>query len=109
MKIFLSALLLAASPVVFAECSRPPAPEMPDGSVAELQTMVDGQAAVKAYVAGTEAYLDCLGAEGELAGEEEMPEAKLARVELHNAAVDEMEAVAEAFNAEIREYKAKAQ
>ena len=33
----------------------------------------------------------------------------MARVEVHNAAVDEMEAVASKFNEEIREYKAKSQ
>ena len=109
MKIFLSALLLAGSSVAFAECSRPPAPQLPDGSVADLQTMVDGQGAVKAYVAETEAYLDCLGAEGEAMSAEETPEQKLARVDQHNAAVDEMEVVASAFNEEIREYKEKAQ
>ena len=107
MKIFLSALLLAGSSVAFAECSRPPAPQIPDGSVSDIQTMIKGKSAVADYVAETEAYLDCLGAEGEAMSAEETPEQKLARVDLHNAAVDDMEAVANTFNGEIREYKEK--
>jgi hypothetical protein len=71
--------------------------------------MIDGQKAVKAYVAGAEAYLDCLVAQGEEAGGEADPDAELARTEKHNAAVDEMDAVAARFNEEIREYKDKAE
>lgn len=72
-----------------------------------MQAMIDGQKAVKAYVAGTEAYLDCLTAEDTEASEEANPDAELARVNEHNAAVDEMEKVAAEFNEEIREYKEK--
>lgn len=109
MKFIASAILLLATSTAFADCSRPTAPELPDGATSDLETMVAGQKAVKAYVAETEAYLDCLTAEGEAAVEEETAEEQLARVEQHNAAVDEMEAVATAFNEEIREYKAKGQ
>jgi hypothetical protein len=109
MKHVLTALLLAFSSISFAECERPGAPSLPDGAVSDLATMVEGQKAVKSYVAGTEAYLECLAAEGEAAGEEATPEEQAARVDAHNAAVDEMEAVAGQFNEEIAEYKAKAQ
>ena len=109
MKLIATLALLLAANFAMAECSRPTAPELPDGAVSDLETMVAGQKAVKAYVAQTEAYLDCLTAEGEAAMEEETPEEQLARIELHNSAVDEMEAVAAAFNAEIAEYKAQGQ
>jgi hypothetical protein len=109
MKSLLSVLLLVGSASAFAECDRPQAPELPDGDTADLATMVEGQKAVKAYVAGTEAFLDCLMAEGSDAGEEEPVEQKMARIERHNAAVDEMEGVAGSFNEELKEYKAKAQ
>lgn len=108
MKLFFSAILLMASSMSLAECERPAAPELPDGDTSDMQAMVDGQKAVKAYVAGTEAYLDCLTAEDTQAGAEENPEAAAARIEVHNAAVDEMEQVAAEFNEEIREYKEKA-
>jgi hypothetical protein len=92
MKLILATALLLASSMVSADCTRPTAPDLPDGDTSDLQAMVDGQKAVKAYVSGTEAD----------------PEEGAARVEMHNAAVDEMEAVASEFNEEIREYKAKA-
>lgn len=107
MKTLFAIFFLLGAQSVMAECTRPEAPTLPDGEVSDLQTMVAGQSEVKAYVAATEAYLDCLGAEGEAAVEEETEEAKLARIEQHNAAVDEMEAVANTFNEEIREYQAK--
>jgi hypothetical protein len=109
MKLFASLILLLTSQIALAECSRPPAPDLPDGSSSDLDAMVQGQQAVKAYVAETEAFLECLTAEGEAAAEVETPEEQLARIERHNEAVDEMEAVAGRFNEEIAEYKAKSQ
>lgn len=109
MKLIASAILLLATNLAFADCDRPTAPDLPDGATSDLETMVAGQQAVKAYVAEVEAYLDCLTAEGEAAVEEETPEEQLARIEEHNKAVDEMETVASDFNEEIREYKAKGQ
>ena len=89
-----------------AGCMKPDAPDIPDGDTSDIQTMVTGQKAVKGFVAGVEEYLDCLTAEEEAAGEEE-EEATAQRIEVYNAAVDEMEQVAEALNVEIRKYKAK--
>jgi hypothetical protein len=107
MKLIVSLLLLFSAQFALAECSRPTAPQIPDGETSDLEAMVEGQKAVKAYVAETEAYLDCLNAEGEAVAETETPEQQLARIERHNAAVDEMEAVAGQFNEEISAYKAK--
>ena len=45
MKLLLSAALLLVSSLAFAECTQPPAPELPDGSTAELADMVEGQKA----------------------------------------------------------------
>ena len=109
MKLFASLILVFFTQLAFAECSKPTAPTLPDGSTSDLETMVEGQKAVKAYVAETEAYLACLTEEGEAAAETETTEQQLARVEMHNKAVDEMEAIAGEFNEEIREYKSKSQ
>jgi hypothetical protein len=106
MKLIASIVLLFAANFAAAECTRPAAPgALPDGATSDLETMLEGQKAVKAFDAATNAYLDCLTAEGEAAAEEETPEEQLERVELHNAAVDKMEALAAEFNEEIREYK----
>ncbi|MEE4191037.1 MAG: hypothetical protein V2I66_05635 [Halieaceae bacterium] len=109
MKLITGLFFLLATQVAMAECSRPAAPQLPDGSSSDLEAMVEGQKAVKAYVAETEAYLDCLNEESAAAADEETPEQQLARIELHNEVVDDMEAVAAAFNEEIREYKAKSE
>jgi hypothetical protein len=109
MKLIASMLLLILAQTATAACNRPTAPVLPDGDTAELEAMVAGQKAVKAYVTETEAYLECLNAEGEAVAETETPEQQLARIDEHNSAVDEMEAVAGQFNEEIREYKAKGQ
>jgi hypothetical protein len=112
MKLLLSAVLLLVSSLAFAECTQPAAPELPDGSTAELADMVEGQKAVKTYVDATEGengYLACLTAEGEAAGEKEEAEAKMARIEKYNAAVGDMEKVATDFNEQIRTYKARSQ
>ena len=108
MKLFISVIILMSSAFANAQCTRPEAPQLPDGDTADMQAMIEGQKTVKAYVTGTEAYLDCLASEGEKAGEEANPDVEMARIEKHNAAVDEMEKVANEFNEEIQEYKAKA-
>jgi hypothetical protein len=109
MKILFPAILLLVSSLSLAECNRPAAPVLPDGDTSDMQAMIDGQKAVKAYVTGTDAYLDCLTTEDTEVGAEANPDAALARVNEHNAAVDEMEKVAAEFNEEIREYKKKSQ
>ena len=109
MKFVFSAFLLLLSSYGYAECSRPDAPDLPDGKVSDLATMVEGQKAVKAYVAGTEAYLECLSGENEKSSEELAEEEIAERVVMHNAAVDDMEKVAAQFNEEIREYKEQSQ
>jgi hypothetical protein len=109
MKLILSALLLAYSSISFAKCTPTQAPELPSGESAELEAMVAGQKTVKAYVAATEEYLECLTAQAREAGEEVSAEQRAMDVDTYNAAVDEMEAVAAKFNEEIRAYKAKSQ
>jgi len=108
MKIMLSLIFMLASSLAAAECVKPDAPALPDGASSDMQAMVEGQKAVRVYVAGTEAYLECLNAMDQDAGGEANPEVELARIEAHNGAVDEMEQVAAEFNEQIKEYKAKA-
>jgi hypothetical protein len=109
---------LAAGPV-YAECSYPPAPEkIPDGNTATREEMLAGQQAVKNYDKAINAYLACIKLERDDAvskiGDKPTPEQKKAiedmdRVEVqkHNAAVDQLQSVAERFNEQVRVYKAK--
>ena len=112
----LSAGVLLALPAA-ATCVYPRAPEsLPDGNTATMEEMVAGQKAVRAYVAEMEAFLKCLGdsapkpADPAALTEEQKKEAErleTIRAQRHNAAVGEMEAVAERFNVQLRAFRAK--
>ncbi|MEE4660776.1 MAG: hypothetical protein V2J89_09920 [Halieaceae bacterium] len=111
MKFALTPMFLAvslAAPAVFANCDVPESPVLPDGTTASLAEMVEGQQAVKAYMEAAEAYLACLVAEETAAGQEESDALRSARNDAHNGAVETMERLADAFNAEVRAYKAQA-
>ena len=87
-------------------CEYPPAVEVPQGATATKDQMLDGQKQVKAYMAAMEEYLDCIDAETNDAGEEPSDEQRKILVSRHNAAVEEMETLAAAFNEQVRAYNA---
>jgi hypothetical protein len=62
---------------------------------------------VKKYLADMEAYTTCLDSElAALPVEQQTEEAKALHVKRYNAAVDAMEAAANAFNEQLRAFKA---
>ncbi len=99
----------------WAACTYPPSEvDIPDGASASEAEMGAAQGEVKTFLADMQAYLDCLEKEAaaaraaaEAAGEELNPEQEALHVKRHNAAVDAMHAVAEEFNVEVREFKAR--
>lgn len=113
--LFVGVSILLVSPAVFA-CDYPAKVDIPDGGTASKEDMLEGQRAVKKYVADMEAYLDCIVAEEKVARSEMddlQPEDEQQREDLlnkkYNAAVDEMETVAAAFNAEVQAYRGRDQ
>jgi hypothetical protein len=94
-----------AAEQLIAECHTPAAPAIPDGSIATMEEMVAGQAAVKDFVAGSESYLECLSKiiDDEARG----PEQRNAAISEHNRMVAAMEKIAGDFNAQIRTFKAR--
>lgn len=114
-KIVICAILILSAPLSFA-CDYPHRADVPDGSTATKEEMIAGQRSVKAYMGAMEAYLSCIeSAEQEtVAGTDQMDEdAKQQRIEMYNkkynAAVDEMNLVAEEFNLQVRAYKERSQ
>jgi hypothetical protein len=109
------ALAAGAAFPAYADCTYPRAPAgLPNGNTASMEEMVEGQKQVKQYMAEMDTYLKCLdegkiaapeGATGEQKKESERLEA--IRVQKHNAAVGEMETVAERFNEQLRAYRAR--
>ena len=85
---------------------------MPDGATASKDEMIAGQRGVKDYMALMETYLSCIEAEEAAAilelGDIDEP-AKRLRADMfnkkYNAAVEEMNLVAEEFNLQVRAYR----
>jgi hypothetical protein len=106
---------LTAGPA-HADCSYPTPPDkIPDGNSATLEEMVTTQKAIKEYDKSINAYVACIKLEHDdavaKAGDKLTPEQKadMERVEVqkHNAAIDQLQSVADRFNAQVKVFKAK--
>jgi hypothetical protein len=106
----------AATATAYADCPYPPAPaKIPDGATATLEEMVAGQKAIGAYQKAINDYTACIDKELDDAlakgGDKLKPQQKtdMQRVEAqkHNAAVDQLQAVADRFNEQVKVYKAR--
>jgi polyisoprenoid-binding protein YceI len=101
----LAAALLA--PAAQAACEYPADVKIPDGTSATQEEITAASASVKKYLADMEAYTACLDAEAAAVPvEQQTPEIKAMHVKRYNAAVDAMEATANAFNEQLRTFKA---
>lgn len=106
-----SLALLMLTPAAFA-CDYPKRVDIPDGTTASKEQMLEGQNSVKDYMAAMEDYLACIEKEEKdtLAdmpdiSEEELANRDAALTKKYNAAVQEMELLAARFNEEVRAYK----
>ena len=100
---------LLATPV-FADCSAPDdTVQIPNGTTATRDEMVQAQKAVKAFDAAVKAYSDCLTAEEDAKVAAGADRAKIhpEYAKLNNAEVDKVQQVADKFNTERRAFKAK--
>ncbi len=71
-------------------CEKPSKPELPDPDTAVTPQMIKAKNDVKAYLSAAESYLKCN-----------------VSTKQHNKMVDDMKAVADAFNTIVRAYKAR--
>ena len=118
MKALLAMAFAAATAApVYAECPYPQAPtKIPDGATATLQEMVDGQKAVGAYQKAINDYTACIDKElddqlakgGDKLKPEQKAEMQKVEAQKHNAAVDQLQAIADRFNEQVKVFKAKA-
>ena len=111
----ITALAALAGPV-YADCTYPPPPaKLPDGNTATMQEMLEGKKAVTQYNKDINAYVACIKLEHETAvtnaGDKLTPQQKAdmekMEVQKNNAAVDQLQSVADRFNEQVRIYKAK--
>jgi hypothetical protein len=118
MKHYITALILAggfAAAQAHAACNYPVAPgKFPDGNQASKDEMLAAKSQVVQYNKDMETYLTCIQGENDakVASETQAtPEqkAEMARVQdqKHNAAVQELQSVADRFNEQLRVWKAK--
>jgi hypothetical protein len=112
----LAAVAGLCSTAAFADCPYPSGPKtIPDGNTASLNEMLDMKKAVKKYDDDTSEYLSCIQKEHDaslaaLGGKvTDKQKADLDRIEAdrHNAAVAQLQGVADKFNEQVRAYKAK--
>jgi hypothetical protein len=106
--------LLAAAAAAQATCIYPRAPDrVPDGSTATYEEMVAAQKAVKQFNDDIDAYNSCLDLEMatlEQSGsydETRLGELRAMQAKKNNAAVDEVQALADRFNEQLRIFKAR--
>lgn len=111
MKTAISVALLLVAQGALA-CDYPQRIDVPNGATSSKEDMIAGQKSVKAYMAMMEAYLACIEADEAQAvlGLGEIDEdTKRQRADMfnkkYNAAVEEMNLVAEEFNMQVRAYK----
>jgi hypothetical protein len=107
---------LAAAPSSFAACTYPHAPgQFPDGATATTEEMVAAQKEVKQFMADMDAYLKCVDDESPplptvnmtAAQKKEQDARERVRVQKHNAAVADEDAVADRFNTQLHIFKDK--
>jgi len=110
-KTVFSVMAIFAAPLALA-CDYPTRADVPDGATATKEQMIVGQRGVKSYMGTMEVYLSCIEAaeQDTVAGNDESDEeAKQQRIDMlnkkYNAAVEEMNLVAEEFNTQVRAYK----
>jgi len=113
MKTAVSVAMLFIAQGAFA-CDYPQRVDMPNGATAAKEEMIAGQKDVKKYMGTMESYLACIEAEeaqavielGEIDKETSRQRAEMFNKK-YNAAVEEMNLVAEEFNIQVRAYKAR--
>ena len=113
-RLTLALIALAAAGSANAACIYPRAPDrLPDGATATYEEMVAGQKAVQQFNEDINAYNACLDLEMvnlEKSGsydENRLTELRAMQAKKNNAAVDEVQAVADRFNEQLRIFKAR--
>lgn len=90
-----------------SQCKYPEPPMIPDGSSATESEMSAAGSAVREFVADVQTSLECLTAAEESMGEDVTEEQKAQLVAIYNNGVDQINAMAEKYNEQVRAFKAQ--
>jgi hypothetical protein len=107
--------LIGPASSALADCPVATAPPLPDGATATLKQMTEARAAFKAFDAATNNYTQCVDEMIVRVAEHAPPSTSKADLQAlstfatsaHNTAVDQEQAFADQFNAQVRAYNAK--
>ncbi|MEQ8858089.1 MAG: hypothetical protein RIC56_05535 [Pseudomonadales bacterium] len=94
-----------AAELEIAHCRFPEAPVVPDGADASESEMGQAGAEVREYVSGVQSSLECLSAAETAMGDEITEEQQAQVVAIYNQGVDQMNAVAQRYNEQVRAFK----
>jgi hypothetical protein len=112
----IAALTALTAGTAYADCLYPAfSDKIPDGRTATRQEMITAQQAVKAYDKQINAYTSCLELErndqiakgGDKLTDDQKKELDRVEVERHNAAVDQLQSIADRFNEQLRIFNAR--
>jgi hypothetical protein len=70
-----------------------------------MDDLLAAQGSIREYMASMNEYLDCTNDELTAAGDDAPAEYKAIMLSRHNAAIEEMEAIAADFNVEVQAYR----
>ena len=107
--------LVDVASVALQDCPRATAPAVPNGAAASREQMAAARSAFQAYDTANNSYVRCVDATVEriarqyagVASQEELRSLKAVGLGAHNTAIDQEQAIADQFNAQIRAYKSK--
>jgi len=89
-------------------CDRPAMPSIPNNASESLDSMLDAQDDVQEFMAASTAYVSCM--DGAIERADPRQETSMAElVRMRNGNIDDQEAIAEAFNVQLRAYQASQQ
>lgn len=94
-----------AAELEISHCRFPEVPTVPDGAEASESEMGQAGAEVREYVSGVQSSLECLSAAETAMGDEMSAEQQAQVVAIYNQGVDQMNAVAQRYNDQVRAFK----
>lgn len=101
----LAAGLVQAAELEVSQCRFPDAPQIPAGVSATEADMAQAGSDVREFVSAIQSSLECLSTAEESMGEEITEDQQAQLVAIYNNGVDQMNAVAENYNEQVRAFK----
>lgn len=88
-----------------SDCSKPVAPNIPDGANASEESMLAVQEDVKEFIADGRQYLNCVKSQEAELAKDATDEERQAIVDRYNAMVDKMKTASNDFNKAVNDYQ----